>query len=78
MIDFNAPPLKDVMKILLRGLDIKDLSAVKPRAQNNAAEKNFRTRSLAVVCSPSHLVKYMVDALDNNENLFWQVRVEAR
>ena len=78
MIDFNAPPLKDVMKILLRGLDIKDLSAVKPRALKNAAEKNFRTRSLAEVCSPSHLVKYMVDALDNNENLFWQVRVEAR
>ena len=77
MIDFNAPPLKDVMKILLRGLDIKDLSAVKPRALKNAAEKNFRTRSLAEVCSPSHLVKFMVDALDD-ENLFWQVRVENR
>ncbi|MBR3499057.1 MAG: Eco57I restriction-modification methylase domain-containing protein [Selenomonadaceae bacterium] len=78
MIDFNAPPLVDVMKILLRGLDIKDLSAVKPRALKNAAEKNFRTRSLAEVCSPSHLVKFMVDALDNNEKIFWQVRVEAR
>ena len=77
MIDFNAPPLKDVTEILLRGLDIKDLSAVKPRALKNAAEKNFRTRSLAEVCSPSHLVKYMVDALDN-ENLYWQIRVEAR
>ena len=79
MIDFNAPPLndKDVMKFLLRGLDIKDLSAVKPRALKNAAEKNFRTRSLAEVCSPSHLVKFMVDALDD-ENLFWQLRVEAR
>ncbi len=75
MIHFDRPPLKDVLKILLRGLKIETLP--KPRAQKDDAEKFSRTRSLAEVCSPSHLVKFMVDALDE-ENLFWQLRVDAR
>ena len=75
MIHFDRPPLRDVLKILLRGLTIETLP--KPRAQKDDAEKFSRTRSLAEVCSPSHLVKFMVDALDN-ENLFWQIRVDAR
>ncbi|MBR3051278.1 MAG: Eco57I restriction-modification methylase domain-containing protein [Selenomonadaceae bacterium] len=65
MIDFNAPPLKDVLKILLRGVKISDPTNIKPRAQKSAAEKFFRTRSIAEVFTPSRAVKFMVDALDD-------------
>ena len=74
MIHFDRPPLRDVLQILLRGLKIETLP--KPRAQKDDAEKFSRTRSLAEVCSPSHLVKFMVDALD--EEMPAQLYVDAR
>ena len=45
MIKFDAPPLKNVLEILVRGLDIKALP--KPRALKSDAEKFLRTRKIA-------------------------------
>ncbi|MBQ6131293.1 MAG: Eco57I restriction-modification methylase domain-containing protein [Selenomonadaceae bacterium] len=77
MINFNAPPLKDVLEILLRGVKISDPTNIKPRALKSADEKFFRTRSIAEVFTPSRLVKFMVDALDD-ENLYWQLRLDSK
>ncbi len=77
MINFDAPPLKNVTEILLRGLKIDNLSEVKPRALKTADEKFLRTRKNAEVFSPSRLVKQMIDALDD-ENLFWQSKIDSR
>ena len=63
MIQFNEPPLSDVLPILMRGLQIKKLP--KPRALKSDAEKLLRTRSIAEVFTPRHVVKFMVDALDD-------------
>ena len=80
MIDFNAPPLKDVIEILLRDMNSggnilldgrqltkKFLPTIKPRAQKTFDEKISRTRSIAEVFTPSHVVKFMVDALDDEK-----------
>ncbi len=63
MIDFNAPPLSTVLPILMRGLKLKTLP--KPRALKSDADKLLRTRSIAEVFTPSRIVKFMVDALDD-------------
>ena len=76
MINFDVPPLKNVIKILLRGLKIDNLSEVKPRALKTADEKFLRTKKNAEVFSPSRLVKQMIDALD--ENLFWQSKIDSK
>ena len=78
MIDFFKPPLHDVIEILLRDMNTggnilfngkqltkKFLPTIKPRAQKSDAEKFFRTRSIAEVFSPTSVVKFMVDALDD-------------
>ena len=67
MINFDAPPISNVIEILLRGLNIDKLDAVKPRAFKSDAEKIFRTRTLAEVFTPSRVVKFMVDALDDEQ-----------
>lgn len=65
MINFDAPPLKNVLKILMRGLNIKILP--KPRALKSDAEKFLRTRTAAEVFTPTKTVKFMVDALDDGK-----------
>ncbi|MBR6888109.1 MAG: Eco57I restriction-modification methylase domain-containing protein [Selenomonadaceae bacterium] len=45
----------------------KLLPTIKPRAQKDDAEKISRTRSIAEVFTPSSLVKFMVDALDDGQ-----------
>ena len=78
MIDFFKPPLHDVIEILLRDMNTggnilfngkqltkKFLPTIKPRAQKSDAEKFFRTRSIAEVFTPTSVVKFMVDALDD-------------
>ena len=77
MIDFDAPPIKGVIEILLRGLKIDTLSEVKPRVLKTSDEQFLRTRRNAEVFSPSRVVKFMVDALDDQAQ-FWQSRIEAR
>ena len=74
MIDFDAPPLKDVLPILLRGLKINELP--RPRALKSSDEKLLRTRTLAEVFTPTKIVKQMIDALD--VDIFWQAYVELR
>ena len=65
MIDFDAPPIKAVLPILMRDLTIKEFP--KPRALKSDAEKLLRTRTNAEVFTPSHVVKFMVDALDDGQ-----------
>ena len=65
MINFDASPLRDVLPILKRGLKIDTLPT--PRALKSDAEKLLRTRTNAEVFTPSHVVKYMVDALDDGQ-----------
>lgn len=65
MINFDAPPLRDVLPILKRGLKIDTLPT--PRALKSDAEKLLRTRTNAEVFTPSHVVKYMVDAIDDGQ-----------
>lgn len=65
MINFDAPPLRDVLPILKRGLKIDTFPT--PRALKSDAEKLLRTRTNAEVFTPSHVVKYMVDALDDGQ-----------
>ena len=80
MIDFNAPPLKDVIEILLLDMNTrknillngeellkKFLPTIKPRALKSADEKFLRTRKNAEVFTPSRVVKFMVDALDDEQ-----------
>ena len=80
MIDFNAPPLKNVIEILLLDMNTrknilfngeelikKNLPEIKPRAQKSDDEKFSRTRTLAEVFTPSRVVKFMVDALDDGK-----------
>ena len=77
MIDFDAPPINAVIEILLRGLKINTLSEIKPRVLKSDDEKFLRTRRNAEVFSPSHVVKFMVDALDAKSQ-FWQCRIDSR
>ncbi|MBR2773821.1 MAG: Eco57I restriction-modification methylase domain-containing protein [Selenomonadaceae bacterium] len=63
MVDFNAPPLKNVLPILSRGLKVDELP--RPRALKDDAEKFLRKRTIAEVFTPSHVVKQMIDALDD-------------
>ncbi|MBE8949365.1 MAG: Eco57I restriction-modification methylase domain-containing protein [Quinella sp. 3Q1] len=80
MIRWNEQPLVDVLEILLRDMNTggniifngaqltkKLLPTIKPRAQKDDAEKISRTRSIAEVFTPSSLVKFMVDALDDGQ-----------
>ncbi|MBD3879102.1 MAG: Eco57I restriction-modification methylase domain-containing protein [Quinella sp. 1Q5] len=80
MLDFNEPPLKAVIEILLRDMNTggnilfhgkeltkKLLPTIKPRALKDDAEKLLRTRTNAEVFTPSHVVKFMVDALDDGQ-----------
>ena len=77
MINFDAPPLRNVIEILLRDMNTggnillngkqltkKLLPTIKPRALKLADEKLLRTRTNAEVFTPSHVVKFMVYALD--------------
>ena len=79
-INFDAPPLNGVIEILLldmntgrnillngRELTKKFLPKIKPRAQKSDDEKFFRTRKNAEVFTPSRVVKFMVDALDDGQ-----------
>ena len=78
MIDFDAPPINSVIEILLRDMNSggnilfngkeltkKFLPKIKPRALKSADEKILRTRTNAEVFTPSRVVKFMVDALDD-------------
>ena len=78
MVDFDKPPVKDVIEILLldmntrknilfdgKELTKKFLPNIKPRALKSADEKISRTRTNAEVFTPSRVVKFMVDALDD-------------
>ena len=80
MIDFDKYPLKDVIEILLldmntgrnilfggKQLTKKLLPTIKPRALKDDAEKLLRTRTAAEVFTPSHVVKQMIDALDDGQ-----------
>ncbi len=80
MIHFDKSPLRDVIEILLRDMNTggnilfngkqltkKLLPAVKPRALKSDADKLTRTRTNAEVFTPSRVVKFMVDALDDNQ-----------
>jgi len=80
MINFDQYPLKDVIEILLRDMNSggnilldgkqllkKNLSAIKPRALKSDEEKFFRTRTQAEVFTPSRVVKFMVDAIDDGK-----------
>ena len=80
MLDFNEPPLKAVIEILLRDMHTggnilfhgkqltkKLLPKIKPRALKDNAEKLLRTRTNAEVFTPSHVVKFMVNALDDGQ-----------
>ncbi|MBR0260182.1 MAG: Eco57I restriction-modification methylase domain-containing protein [Selenomonadaceae bacterium] len=80
MIDFNAPPLKNVIEILLLDMNTrknilldgkellkKNLPEIKPRAQKSHDEKIFRTRTQAEVFTPCRVVKFMVDAIDDGK-----------
>ena len=80
MIRWNEQPLVDVIEILLRDMNSggniifngaqltkKLLPSIKPRAQKDDAEKISRTRSVAEVFTPSDLVKFMVDAIDDRQ-----------
>ncbi len=67
LIDWtNFPP--DVIEILLRDFNggrkifDGDIANVVPRARKSADEKSARTRSIAEVFTPPHVVKFMVDA----------------
>ena len=55
MINFDAPPLKNVLKILMRGLDIKILP--KPRALKSDAENFSRTRKIAELFYKKNIIK---------------------
>lgn len=78
MVDFDKPPVKDVIEILMldmntrknilldgKELTKKFLQTIKPRALKSADEKISRTRTNAEVFTPSRVVKFMVDALDD-------------
>ena len=80
MLDFNEPPLKAVIEILLRDMNTggnilfhgkeltkKLLPTIKPRALKDDAEKLLRTRTNAEVFTPSHVVKQMIDAIDDGQ-----------
>ena len=80
MIEFDKSPLSDVIEILLRDMNSggnilldgqqltkKFLPLIKPRAQKSDAEKIFRTRTQAEVFTPTEVVKFMVDALDDGK-----------
>jgi len=81
MIDFDAPPFEDDItgtllrdmntqgNILFNGkeLTLSILKTIKPRAMKSDAEKISRTRTNAEVFTPSHVVKFMVDALDDGQ-----------
>ncbi len=67
MLNFDEYPIRDVLLILLRGLKIDGCAEIKPRALKSADEKFFRTRSIAEVFTPSRVVKFMVDALDDGQ-----------
>ena len=80
MINFDAPPLKNVLEILLRDMNSggniffngkeltkKFLPSIKPRALKSDAEKFLRTRKIAEVFTPTKIVKQMIDALDDGQ-----------
>ncbi len=80
MINFDAPPIKNVIEILLRDMNSgrniffngrellkKNLPLIKPRALKSDAEKFLRTRKIAEVFTPTKIVKQMVDALDDKK-----------
>lgn len=80
MINFDAYPLRDVIEILLRDMTTggnilldgkqmlkKNLSSIMPRALKSDAEKSLRTRTQAEVFTPSRVVKFMVDAVDDGK-----------
>ena len=80
MINFDAPPLRNVIEILLRDMNTggnillngkqltkKLLPTIKPRALKDDAEKLLRTRTNAEVFTPSHVVKQMIDAIDDGQ-----------
>ncbi|MBQ3451568.1 MAG: hypothetical protein IJG32_04830, partial [Selenomonadaceae bacterium] len=67
MLNFDEYPIRDVLLILLRGLKIDGRAEIKPRALKSADEKFLRTRSIAEVFTPSRVVKFMVDALDDGQ-----------
>ncbi len=67
LIDWTNFP-RDVLEILLRDFNSGkkifdgDIANVVPRALKSDDEKSARTRSIAEVFSPPHVVKFMVDA----------------
>lgn len=80
MINFKAPPLCNVIEILLRDMTAggnilldgkemlkKNLPSIMPRALKSDAEKSLRTRTQAEVFTPSRVVKFMVDAIDDGK-----------
>ena len=80
MINFDAYPLRDVVEILLLDMTTKrnilldgkqllkkNLSSIMPRALKSDAEKSLRTRTQAEVFTPSRVVKFMVDAIDDGK-----------
>ena len=75
LINRNEFPLRDVFEILRRGLKVD--GEIIPRALKSDDEKISRTRSIAEVFSPPHVVKFMVDALEL-EKLFWQTCVDCK
>ncbi len=75
LIDWQKFPLRDVFEIL-RG-DLKVDGEIIPRAQKSDDEKISRTRSIAEVFTPVHVVKQMVDAFEL-EKIFWQTCVDSK
>ncbi len=72
LIRWDEYPLVEVVDVLIRDCTIDgkqitraDLPDIMPRAAKSDAEKFSRTRANAEVFTPSNVVKFMVDALDD-------------
>ncbi len=72
LIRWDEYPLAEVVDVLIRDCTIDgkqitraDLPDIMPRAAKSDAEKFSRTRANAEVFTPSTVVKFMVDALDD-------------